>query len=214
MDKKVRIIIDGEEIEAAEGDNLLRVCLENDIYIPNLCYMRGMDTPPVSCRLCFVEVEGQDGPVSSCRVKVSGGMVVFTDTDKVRRLQRTALRFLLSTHRVECAICPANKNCEIQKLAKFLKVGLKSEDYNKYLKEVDVDDTHPELNYYPNRCVLCGRCVYVCGQKNNSILSFAKRGLDTVITFYGQNDNLACDTCEECVEVCPVKALTLKETDS
>lgn len=212
MDNKVRIIIDGEEIEAAEGDNLLRVCLENDIYVPNLCYMKGMDAPPVSCRLCFVEIEGGNGPVSSCTVEVSGGMVVFTDTNKVRRLQRTALEFLLSTHRVECASCPANKNCEIQKLAKFLKVGLKSESYKKYLKEVDIDDTHPELNYYPNRCVLCGRCVYVCGQKNNSVLSFAKRGLDTVVTFYGQGGNQACDTCKECVEVCPVKALTLKES--
>ena len=213
MDKKIRIKVDGEEIEVNEGDNLLRACLDNDIYIPNLCYMEGMDSPPVSCRLCFVEIEGQNGPVSSCRVKVSGGMVVFTDTDKVRKLQRTALEFLLSTHKVECAGCPANKNCEIQKLAKFLKVGLKSEDYKKYLKETDLDDTHPELNYYPNRCVLCGRCVYVCGQANNAVLSFARRGLETVITFYGQKDNLGCGECKECVEVCPVKALTLKETN-
>ena len=214
MDKKVSIKVDGKEIAVNEGDNLLRVCLDNSIYIPNLCYMDGMDFPPVSCRLCFVEIEGRSGPVSSCTVKVSDGMVVITDADNVRRLQRRALEFLLSTHRVECAGCPANKNCEIQKLAKFLKVGLKSEDYKKYLKEPDLDETHPELNYYPNRCVLCGRCVFVCGQKNNAVLSFAKRGLETVITFYGQENNLACGACKDCVEVCPVKALTLKETSS
>lgn len=213
MDKKVRVKVDGKEIEVNEGDNLLQLCLDNDIYIPNLCYMEGMDPPPVSCRLCFVEIEGQKGPVSSCTVRASDGMVVFTDTDEVRRLQRTALEFLLSTHKVDCAHCPANKKCEIQKLAKFLKVGLKSETYKKYLKQSDLDDSHPVLNYYPNRCVLCGRCVYVCAQKNNSVLSFARRGLETVISLYGQEDNLVCDTCKACVEVCPVKALTLKETD-
>lgn len=214
MDKKVRIKVDGIEIEVNEGDSLLQVCLDNDIYIPNLCFMEGMDSPPVSCRLCFVEIEGQKGPVSSCTVKVSDGMVAFTDSNEVRRLQRTALEFLLSTHNVDCAHCPANKNCEIQKLAKFLKVGLKSDVFKKYLKEADCDDTHPVLNYYPNRCVLCGRCVYVCGQKNNSVLSFAKRGLETIITFYGQENNLACDTCKECVDICPVKALSLKGTNS
>ncbi len=214
MDKKVRIKVDGKEIEANEQDNLLRVCLENDIYIPNLCYMEGMDAPPVSCRLCFVEIEGRKGTVSSCTVKVSDGLTVYTDTDEVRRLQRTALEFLLSTHRVDCAHCPANKKCEIQKLARFLKVGLKSEAYNKYLKQNEVDDTHPKLNYYPNRCVLCGRCVYVCRGKDKSVLSFARRGLETVISFYGQEESLTCDACGECVKVCPVKALTLKEGDS
>lgn len=210
MSEKIKIAVDGAEVEVNDGDNLLKTCLEHDIYIPNLCYIKGIDHPTASCRLCFVEIEGEKGPVPSCTVKVRKGMVVRTGTDKIRRLQRTALKLLLSTHRVECAHCPANKICEIQKMARFLKVGLKSEEYEKHLKPVELDDTHPRLNYYPNRCVLCGRCVYVCGRKNKPVLSFAKRGLETVISFYGQENNMTCESCEDCSEVCPVKALTLK----
>lgn len=211
MDKKVNITVDDKIIEAREGDNLLQVCLENEIYIPNLCHVKGMKSPHASCRLCFVEIEGRTGPVSSCTVEVIEGMNVSTGTDEVRRLQRSALELLLSTHRVDCGNCPANKNCEIQKLARFLKAGLNSGKLKKYLKPADIDDTHPKIDYFPNRCVLCGRCVYVCGREGRNILSFARRGLDTVISFYGQHDPEACDSCEACVEICPVKALVLKK---
>jgi bidirectional [NiFe] hydrogenase diaphorase subunit len=207
MGNKIKIVVDNNVIEAVEGANLLQTCLDNDIFIPNLCYLKDMETPSVSCRLCFVELEGLNNPVSSCTVKIKEGMVVRTDTDKVRSLQRAALKLLLSTHLVDCRSCPANKKCEIQKLAGFLKVGLKNDDFEKKLKDQDVDKTHPLIHYYPNRCVLCGRCVYVCKEKGHSILSFASRGLDTVISLYGQEENLSCESCQACIEVCPVKAL-------
>lgn len=207
MRNKIKIIVDNTEIEAAEGDNLLKTCLDNDIYIPNLCYLKDMETPSVSCRLCFVELKEVKNPVSSCTVKIKEGMVVRTDTEKVRVIQQAAFKLLLSTHRVDCRNCPANKICEIQKLAGFLKVGLKSEEYEKKLKDNDIDKTHPLIHYYPNRCVLCGRCVYVCEKKDHSVLSFANRGLDTVISLYGQEENLSCGSCKACIEVCPVKAL-------
>ncbi|MBN2419541.1 MAG: (2Fe-2S)-binding protein [Deltaproteobacteria bacterium] len=209
MDNKIKIKVDNNVIEAAEGANLLQTCLDNDIYIPNLCYMKDMKTPPVSCRLCFVELEGVNNPVSSCTVKIKEGMVVRTDTGRVRRLQQEALKLLLSTHLVDCKNCPANKKCEIQKLARFLKVGLKDTTFEKKLKQSNIDETHSLIHYYPNRCVLCGRCVYVCEEKGHSILSFAKRGLDTVISLYGQEENLACETCRACIDVCPVMALRL-----
>ena len=207
MDNNVKIMVDNIEMEAVEGANLLRTCLDNGIYIPNLCYLKDMEAPPVSCRLCFVEVGGAKNPVSACATGIKEGMVVNTDTERVRKLQRTGLKMLLSTHLVECRVCPANKKCEIQKLAGFLKIGLKNEDFEKNLKENAEDKTHPLIHYYPNRCVLCGRCIYVCDKKGHSILSFAKRGLDTVISLYGQEGNLSCETCRECIEVCPVKAL-------
>ena len=209
MGKKIKIVVDNTVIEADEGTNLLKTCLDNDIYIPNLCYLKDMTTPPVSCRLCFVEMEGVKNPVSSCTVKIKEGMTVHTDTEKVRRLQQTAFKLLLSTHLVDCKNCHANKKCEMQKLAGFLKVGLKSESYGKKLKENDTGKTHPLIHYYPNRCVLCGRCVYVCRKKGHSILSFAKRGLDTVISLYGQEENIPCESCIECIDVCPVMALRL-----
>ena len=213
MDKKIKIIVDDTAIEATEGANLLRTCLANDIYIPNLCYMEDMVTPPVSCRLCFVEIEGEKNPVSSCTIKIKEGMVIHTGTERVRRLQETAFKLLLSTHLIDCKNCPSNKRCEIQKIAGFLKVGLKNKDFDKKLMDKEVDKTHPLIHYYPNRCVLCGRCVYICKEKGHSILSFARRGLNTVISLYGQEDNLACESCRACLDVCPVKALMFNGSD-
>ena len=107
----VRIIVDDREIEAREGTSLLQACLENNIYIPNLCYLEEMEHPQASCRMCFVEIEGEDEPVVSCSVRVQNGLVARTDTPFVRRLQRSALRLLLSVHDVDCANCAANKKC-------------------------------------------------------------------------------------------------------
>jgi bidirectional [NiFe] hydrogenase diaphorase subunit len=213
----VKITVDNKEIEAAEGGNLLQTCLDNGIYIPNLCYINGQKSPPASCRLCFVEIEGDEGPLPSCTVNVRDGMVVRTDTPPIRRLQRSALRLLLSTHHIDCGHCPANKKCELQRAAKKLDVRLKSEEQFMRLKEVEVDDTHPFFNYYPNRCVLCGKCVYICQKKHHKpLLTFAKRGLDTVITFYRDEgvSNLPCKECLACVEICPVCAITVKSDSS
>lgn len=212
----VQLLVDNKKIEAQEGTTLLQACLDNDIYIPNLCYLPGMETPPASCRMCFVEIEGEHKPVTSCTVHVKEGMTVKTDTPDVRRLQRTALKLLLSVHHVDCAHCPANKKCELQRLAKFLKVGLKPKNLELLLREPEIDEGHPILNYFPNRCVLCGKCIHVCKKRNGKpVLAFARRGFDTVITFYGEktsNDiQTSCENCLACVEICPVGAITLKD---
>jgi len=144
-------------------------------------------------------------------------MVVKTDTPAVRQLQRTALRLLLSVHHVDCKNCQANKKCELQRMAKFLKVGLKPKSLGIHLKEMEIDRSHPFLDHYPNRCVLCGKCVHVCREKNGqSVLTFSKRGFDTVISFYGVMDLAAfeCENCNACVDICPVGALSLKETQT
>jgi NADH dehydrogenase/NADH:ubiquinone oxidoreductase subunit G len=211
----VKIRVDQKEIEVEEGANLLESCLERDIYIPNLCHLKGMAHPPASCRLCFVEIDGVDKPVTACTVRVEPGLVVRTDTPRVRDLQRSGLQFLLSVHKVDCAHCPANKRCALQKMAKFLKVGLKPKNLPNILKEPEEVLEHPYLNLYPNRCVLCGRCIYVCRERHGrSYLTFAKRGFDTVISFYGEEEvmELPCEDNPACVEVCPVAAITLKKS--
>ena len=209
----ITLRIDDQQIEVAEGTNLLHACLANDIYIPNLCYLEGMKHPPVSCRLCFVEIEGRQHPVSSCSVWVDEALVVHTDTPAVRQLQKTALQLLLSVHEVDCKNCPANRTCALQDMARFLNVALKSKSFGRLLKEARIDDRHPFFDYYPNRCVLCGKCVDVCRQHHNRVgLTFARRGIDTVVNFYGRphTEPPPCDACQACVEVCPVAALVAK----
>ena len=210
----VKLSVDNREIEAEEGKTLLQACLDNDIYIPNLCYLEDLVIPHASCRMCFVEIEGEERPVPSCTVKVADGLVVNTGTPPVRRLQRSALQLLLSVHRVDCAHCPANKRCDLQRFARLLKMSLKPKKLELFLKDADVIEDHSCLDYYPNRCVLCGKCIHVCERLHGqSILTFAKRGFDTVISLYGQDDEpeFPCEKCTVCVDICPVAALTLKE---
>jgi NADH dehydrogenase/NADH:ubiquinone oxidoreductase subunit G len=211
-----KILVDDREIEAAEGSTLLQACLNNDIYIPNLCYVEGMKYPSSLCRMCFVAIKGEEQPVAACVATVRENMVVKTDTEAVRRLQRSALRLLLSVHHVDCKNCQANKKCELQRIAKFLKVGLKPKKLEQYLKEPEIVQEHPCLDYYPNRCVLCGKCFHACRrQHGQSVLTFAKRGFKTTISFYGQDDEsqLECEGCTVCVDICPVGALILRDRE-
>ena len=213
IDNMIPITVDDKTIEVQAGANLLAACLANGIYIPHLCYLENMKPVSASCRLCFVEVEGRSGPVPACTVAVEGPLTVKTDTPAVRRLQRAGLQLLLSVHRVECKNCPANRRCELQRIAKFLRVGLKPGKLAQRFKQPEIDASHPCLEYYPNRCVLCGKCVHVCrNQHRDVVLTFAKRGFETVVGYYGPSVDCAhaCRGCRACVEVCPVAALLPK----
>ena len=213
----ISLTVDGREISAREGHNLLTTCLQHGIYIPHLCFMDDMVDPPASCRLCFVDIEGMPFPVASCRVHPAPGMVVKTDTERVRRLQRSALRLLLSVHRVDCRNCPSNTKCVLQDLGKFLGIPLKSKKLEHLEREITIDLTHPLFEFNPHRCILCGKCIYVCQQRNGTgLLTFAKRGFATVVACFGDHDlnRSSCQDCHACVEVCPVSAIFLKSTPS
>ena len=205
--------IDGRIIEAAEGRHLLEVCLDNGFYIPHLCHVPGMERPPSSCRLCFVAVEDMKDPAASCSLRVRDGMVVRTDTPEVRRLQRTAFELLTSNHYFEPGCCAAG-SCELQAIVKFLKIPIKSKRLKKLARDIPEED-HPYLECVHTRCVLCGKCAYVCEKKQGRpYVSFARRGLDMRISFFGETDpdSIPCDGCYACVDICPVSAM-LKKTD-
>jgi bidirectional [NiFe] hydrogenase diaphorase subunit len=208
----VKILVDNKTIEAEDGSNLLQTCLRNNIYIPNLCYLDNSSEPFAACRLCFVEIDKK--PVAACTQKVTEGLQVQTDTSAVRNLQKTALRLLLSVHEIKCKECPANKRCELQKIAKFLKVGLKSKGLNNYLKDPGLDSSHPYLLVDHNRCVLCGKCIQVCREiHGHSYLTFVKRGFNTLISAYTEPDEIPVNLsdCNKCIEICPVMAIAKKE---
>jgi NADH dehydrogenase/NADH:ubiquinone oxidoreductase subunit G len=213
----VTISVDQKQIEAEPETTLLKACLDNGIYIPHLCFMEHLHPAPASCRMCFVAVEGEHRPVTACTQVVREGMVVQTDTEDVRRLQKAGLQLLLSVHHVDCRNCPANKKCPLQKMARHLKVGLKPGKLERHLKTPEIDRSHPILDYYPNRCVLCGKCVQVCRNHNGqSIFTFARRGFNTVIQYFGseQADPIVCPPEHECVNACPVAALQPREAEA
>jgi bidirectional [NiFe] hydrogenase diaphorase subunit len=212
--KSVSLTIDGKKITAKPGQKILWAALENGIYIPNLCAMKDKPEPDAACRLCFVEIEGKAEPVTACTQEVANGMVVNTRGEKALSLVRAGFELLMASHPVDCAHCPANGDCELQKIARHLKVSLKTKRFRKLLRELPVDDSNPLFTYDPNKCVLCGRCIWVCRQhRETAIFGFAHRGFERVLTTFGDEPigGDRCLECSKCVEVCPTGALAFRD---
>jgi len=212
--KTVTLTIDGKKITAHVGENLLRVALDNGIYIPNLCAIRDKPVPNAACRLCFVEIEGRKSPVTACTEPVAEGMVVNTRGEKALALARAGFELLMASHALDCAHCPANGACELQKIARHLKASLKTKRFRLLLRNLPVDDSNPLFIYDPNKCVLCGRCVWVCRQDVKSgVFGFAHRGFERVLTTFADEPlgSERCLDCHKCIEVCPTGALSFKD---
>jgi len=211
--KKIELTIDEKTILADEGEKILWAALDNGIYIPHLCAVREAAEPAASCRLCFVEVEGYPRPVTSCTEPVKEGMAVRTRSPRVDRLVKTAFELLLSDHHLDCARCPKNRACELQKIARERKLRLKNVRFPQLERNLPVDDSHPLFSFDPRKCVLCGRCVWACRERAGvGVLGFAYRGsVRRVTTFAGVPlAQTNCNGCGECVKSCPVGALYLK----
>jgi bidirectional [NiFe] hydrogenase diaphorase subunit len=212
--KKVSLTIDGKEVKARQGEKILWAALDNGIYIPNLCARRDASEPDASCRLCWVEVEGKSKPVTACTETVEQGMVINTRGPAALRLARTALELLLASNEVDCANCAKSGSCELQKIATHLKVKLKTKRFRKLLRKLPVDSSSPVFIYDPNKCVLCGRCIWVCRERLGiGALGFAHRGFARVVTTFGDEPigQSECQECSECVVACPTGALSFKD---
>ncbi len=214
MGEEVTFFLDDKPVKAKAGEKILWAALDNGIFIPHLCAIRGNEHPFGACRLCFVEVAGKEFPVTACSEPVVQDLRVYTQSDRVDRLRRTGLELLLSHHDLDCKNCSRNKSCFLQDLAKTLKVPLRPKRLRKLPAEMPVDDSHPQIVLNPNRCLLCGQCVWVCNEVEKAgAIDFAYRGLATRVAPFAL-EPLAlseCTGCMRCVEVCPVGALTRKD---
>jgi bidirectional [NiFe] hydrogenase diaphorase subunit len=208
----VTLTIDGKTVQAPAGQKLLWAALENGIYIPNLCAIKDKPEPEASCRLCWVEIKGINSPVCACTVEVVDDMVVNTKGEKSLALARAGFELLMASHALDCAHCQANTRCELQKIAKTLKCSLKPRNLRLLLRNLPIDKSNPLFIYDPNKCILCGRCVYECREQGKkAVLGFAHRGFKRRLTTFGDEPiGERCLTCSACVKVCPTGALVLK----
>lgn len=210
------ILVNGERIEAPENMTVLEACIKHGIYIPNLCFLKQKEHPHASCRLCFVQVEGYTQPIPSCTIYIKDGLVIYTDTPEVKRLQISAFKLIMSRHPCHAKTCPTKKPCVLMRIAKYLGVGLSSKPYPRLERDVPDLVDFGVMYHSPIRCVLCGRCVYMCSKHNGrSFLTFARRGIDTVVACFpepGERVLEICEGCRACVNVCPTVALIWKES--
>jgi formate dehydrogenase major subunit/NADH-quinone oxidoreductase subunit G len=206
---EVTITIDGKQVRAREGRRVLSVALEAGFDIPHLCGVETGALPHAACRLCWVEVEGRDEPVTSCTLQVRDGLAIRTRSEAVDRLVRSGFHLLLSRHPLPCKGCPGHKQCALQDIARQRRLKLRHDLYPTLLPDLPVDESHEKIGLDPNRCILCGECIRVCVEEGIHVLDFVERGLETRIgTFAGLPlGRTPCTGCGRCVEVCPVKAL-------
>jgi len=209
----VTFTIDGKQVTAREGETLLWAARDAGVYIPSLCGLRENPEPLTGCRLCFVEIEGRDRPVTACTETVSEGMVVRTKGENALRLVKSGFELLMASHALDCGHCLKNGNCELQRIAHHLRVSLKPRALPRQLRGLPIDDSHRLFTYDPNKCVLCGRCVWVCRHHlKTGVFGFAHRGFQRRVTTFGDAPlaESACDGCLECVRACPTGALVEK----
>ncbi len=210
---KVTLTIDGQEIQARKGEKVIWAALDNGIYIPNLCAIRQREQPFAACRLCFVDIEGREAPVTACTEEVTEGMVVLTKTPRVLRVRRTAAELLIAAYDANCSACIKNRRCELQKIAAYLGVKLRPQRFRKTWRGLPVDSSNPFFTYDPHRCVNCGKCVWACSERQGAdVIDFTFRGIDTVVRPFAGEPLIEsrCESCGECVAICPVGALLPK----
>lgn len=206
----VNFKINDRELSAAKGATILEAAGKAGIPIPHLCFLKDINEI-AACRVCMVEVEGINRLVPACNTEVTEGMVIHTNSPRVRQARKTNLRLILSQHNSNCTVCVRSGNCELQRLSHDLNIHY--QPYETQLERSHVDLEAPIVRE-ASKCIKCMRCIQICDKvQGMHIWDVAGTGSRTTVdvSYNRYLKNTACTFCGQCVTHCPTGALTVRD---
>src|SRR5271170_2802322 len=201
----VSFTVDGKKLTAPAGTVLIEACKAAGIEVPAFCYYPNLAVQ-AACRMCVVRVDKMPKLQTACTTAVAEGMVVHTETDEVTQARKATVELLLGNHPLDCPVCDAGGECELQDMT--FKYGAHESKYIETKQHREEQKWSPVVYYDRPRCILCYRCVSVCGAGMDVwALGVENRGASSVIA-PNEQDHLDCEECGMCIDICPVGALT------
>src|SRR5262252_2377322 len=203
--KLVNLTVDGKKITAPAGSLLIDACKNVGIEVPSFCYYPGLSVQG-ACRMCLVRIEKMPKLQTACTVPIAEGMVVTTDTPEVHQARKATVEILLGNHPLDCPVCDAGGECELQDMT--FAYGAAESRHMEFKAHREEQQWSPVVFFDRPRCILCYRCVRVCGEGMDVwALGVQERGVNSIIT-PNKEDHLECEECGMCIDICPVGALT------
>jgi NADH-quinone oxidoreductase subunit G len=201
----VNITVDGKKVTAPAGTLLIEACKSVGIEVPSFCYYPNLSLQG-ACRMCLVKVEKMPKLQTACTTVISEGMAVTTESDEIRQARKSMVEMLLGNHPLDCPVCDAGGECELQDMT--FSYGAAESKYIDAKNHKEEQQWSPVVFFDRPRCILCYRCVRVCGEGMDVwALGVQNRGVSSIIA-PNHGDHLECEECGMCIDICPVGALT------
>ena len=201
----VNLTVDGKKVTAPAGTLLIEACKSAGIEVPSFCYYPNLSLQG-ACRMCLVKVEKMPKLQTACTTVISEGMVAITDSAEVHQARKGMVELLLGNHPLDCPVCDAGGECELQDMT--FSYGAAESKYMEPKNHKDEQQWSPVVYFDRPRCILCYRCVRVCGEGMDVwALGVQNRGVGSIIA-PNKEDHLECEECGMCIDICPVGALT------
>ncbi len=201
----VNLTVDGKKLTAPAGTLLIEACKSVGIEVPSFCYYPNLSLQG-ACRMCLVKVEKMPKLQTACTTVVGEGMVVVTDSEEIKQARKSMLEMLLGNHPLDCPVCDAGGECELQDMT--FSYGAAESKFMEAKNHKEEQQWSPVVFFDRPRCILCYRCVRVCGEGMDVwALGVQNRGVSSLIA-PNKEDHLECEECGMCIDICPVGALT------